>query len=45
MAHIIRWEYAEVFLLIGYIVVLLYGTRYVAYMRAAGRPTASSGDA
>ena len=40
MAHIIRWEYAEVLLLIGYIVVLLYGTKYVAYMRAAGRPAA-----
>jgi phosphatidylglycerophosphate synthase len=35
MAHIIRWQYAEELLLVGYIVVLYYATKYLAYMRAA----------
>jgi phosphatidylglycerophosphate synthase len=44
MAHIIRWQYAELFLLIGYIVVLIYATRYIAYMRTARDAAAPSGD-
>ncbi len=33
MAHIIRWRYAELLLLVGFLVVLYYGTKYVAYLR------------
>ena len=35
MVYIIRWNHADILLLIAFLVILYYGSKYVRYLRAA----------
>jgi hypothetical protein len=35
MVYIIGWRYAEILLLVAFLVILLYATRYVRHLRSA----------